>query len=179
MDVGEVSLSRTWLNIPESVVTVSVLHITPNVSTTGLQLKGSRYRSAEHLLRELQKVTDRGLGKDLEKRITFHYDSVSRPVRIKITSSGYKLVLPPAMAVTLSLGKDSAFVVITGLPFFDLLHDIPEGAVVETGRNVQEPYAANVNRLLPCIFIYCNIVQHERVGDFVCSVALHHRPTRE
>ncbi len=184
--LAELTYPATWPNIP-----TSKFNIVRQVGGVRESVQGSmaeaRFVSSKHYVRELDRAVQRALGHDEDHKgtITVRYDDTADTARVKLQpTEDQVMVLPAEIAGPLGFGDHRTAFRSERLPIpesTDRIGRIGRAArptvktilgpyekpkkVFYTGQVSDAPYRVNVNRALPSLYIYCDLVQHQRVGD--------------
>ena len=157
--LAEVSYPKTWHNVPDTRLVI----FAPNDVILRGKLRGRRYASGPHLIRELQDALDQMLGNDYKNKVTIEWDVVGRRA-VLVRKPDYYVFLPHAVSIPLG---------------FDIRYD-GEATVMSEQMGIRIPrmhlnahvsartaghYPVNVDRMLPTIYVYCDLVERQRVGD--------------
>ena len=171
-EVGLVELDypRSWNNVPKCVFRVTYpLEPTSREAVlagsytvlVNVRFGGSRYVSGRQLVRDLHaSVQENALERDVDA-ISLEYDEIGNRVIISVKEN-FKFWVQDVLGETLGLNSRAASKTTLrgGLQGYELPRAPQEGMNVMTS-----PYTINVDRLIPTVYVYCNIVRQQYVGD--------------
>lgn len=171
-EVGLVQLSytRSWPNVPDTAFYVQYPSFGGEESpfqNTSLfsekDLGGIRYISGRHLVRDLQHDIRNMLPSKHVAAVKVKYDEVSRRTKFTIAKD-FALWMHTPLAETLGLSSKVATPTVShgrnGL-LLPLLSNFGQGDEDVTTA----PYTTSVDRRIQTLYVYCNIVQQQFVGD--------------
>ena len=178
--LAEISYPKSWENLPDCWFYISHpdVSLPENIQDTASMFTrrpfgGTRYLSARHLTTHLQEAVRDALPDAYRGKIKVRYETLSNRVKFEIHKDHSLWMQQPLASV---LGLSSSMATITtddgsaeGLPGL-LLPNINTWNPEAPKHNITAPYTINVNRLIPSIFVYCDIVQQQLVGDAFVSL---------
>ena len=167
--LAEIVFPRTWVNIPDTTLSMRLDEGLPSELTYTATVRGGRYRSIPHLLKHLghriNKTVD--LHEELNQTMGFEYDRVTGRVTCRV-APGFVMILPHTLGVPLGFGK-SMSVEIGG--------DGPEvhspALTKHKGSTHVGEYEGNINRLSESLMVYTDIVEPQYVGDHLVPLLRH------
>ena len=151
----EIAYPKTWHNVKSAGFAL----VTPQGLTIWTHLRANKFVSSEHLIRELQWALDRAIPRGYNNKAFMRYDDVSERIRVTI-ERGYSLKIPHALSIPLGFTEEN------GTPYGDgtlsglsIPKDTSQNTVVEGENTVY------IDRAMPTLYVYCDLVRHQRVGD--------------
>lgn len=162
--LAEFIYPNSWSNITEGTFKVRKLENHKWIFAAG-KIPVKQYENAEDLVEYLKDAVSKVLG--IEQRNEIHIKYIDNTRRLKVNiREGYALELSHQLSQSLGFGDNHKKCII---------HNLHENEMGETcDRNViksnndekiTSPFIVDVNRGLRSIFIHCNIVQPQLVGD--------------
>lgn len=193
--LAEITYPATWHNVAPCTFTVGYpAHVSdPSLISVVVPMDGDRYISSHHFVRTLHRAVQSALPEEHGGKIHVRYDEVANSVRVSMDRY-YTLQLPPEIAIPLGFGGRLRTVLRGGRPGEEPsviggiegvegpeLRPKAETERYYTGPLLEGKFGVNVNRLNPDIYVYCDIVQHQRVGDTAAPLLRHlvHREKTE
>ena len=170
--LAEISYPKTWDNIPEASLYLahppgfSDLMEDWNYVQVRTSFGGRRFRSGKHFVKELNRVIEDNLPTGKKSAIRLRYDDTSGCVKFTILKD-FGLWLEKPLAKIIGLDRKMA-VELTDLP------SKKDGLMVPAFGNQPDDsqqhhiwarHPVNITRFLPTIFLYCDLVQPQFVGD--------------
>lgn len=151
--LAEIIFPKTWANVAGAILKI----ITPQALTIVIPFSAKRYVSSEHLVREVQLAITRGLPHEHAGKIKAGYDYISKRIRFDI-ERGYKLILTETLALPLGVSNEN------GIPYKEANGE--KGFTLPRHPDSMEGHhTVYVDRQIPVIYVYCNLVERQRVGD--------------
>ena len=173
-EVGLASLCypRSWFNVKASEVFVTRPDGPGSLTTQSSVFPAARYRNAKHLISTLASTVYNALRPARSQKqiaLSLHEDSARFIVRFE--SAGYGLELPPELAVPLGLTSGAPCLLVKVSDHRPSVPTVQEGCVVFfTDNRHIGPHAVNPNRMIPSLYIYCDLVRFQRVGDMQAPI---------
>lgn len=129
---------------------------------------GTRFLTPRHLIRDLQKDIRDILPEDMAQGIKVKYDDIANRMKIHLQKD-FSLWLHDPLGTMLGLSSKVA----TRVPLsaevnkkgFLLPNMDDYSPLDDVDYAVTAPYTVNVDRLIPTINVYCDLVQQQIVGD--------------
>ena len=155
--MAEITYPKTW----DNVKAVSLALITPEDLTIWTHLKANRFVSSKHLVRELQWALELATPAVQAGNVKVRYDVVSQRVRVTF-SRGFALKIPYALAVPLGFSDENG-------SSYPSDRALMAGLTIPRDRSVdvvvEGSHPVYIDRSMPNIYVYCDLVRQQRVGD--------------
>lgn len=171
--LAQISYPKTWPNLPKTLLYVSYPNLEnlpfPDPTPSEAQIRvacefgGIKYVSPKHLVRDLQKTVRDNLPEKYRDAIRIRYDDVSHRAKLTIANL-FGLWMHDPLAITLGLNSTVAHRTKyeNKKGYFLPAPRIPNREMEHT---TVSPLTVFVDRLTPTVFVYCDIVQQQIVGD--------------
>ena len=172
--LAQISYPKSWPNLPNTSFYIGYpspefkpreqAHSVFSTKNFG----GTRYLTPRHLVRDLQKDIRDLLPSAAEQAIKIKYDEVSNRAKFTLQKD-YSLWMHDPLGKMLGLSSKVASRVQMmdvsnrrGYLLPELSTYYPEN---QEEISVVTPYTVHVDRIIPTIYVYCNLVQQQIVGD--------------
>lgn len=166
--LAEVTYPLTWPNLDTFTIAVYVREASGAGKAYSKKMQGQRYLNAAHLVREIQWCVNKLLPETHANSIKVRYDDLSGRMRV-VTDPDCHLWVSRSLAIILGYVTNTAAPrteeneTIYGLK---LPREQTDALVPSDNREADESdFSVNINRLRPNIYIYCNVIEHQIIGD--------------
>ena len=177
LGLASISYPKSWHNVERATFRICLPPKAGRNDVLSASIEGKLYVSGDHLVRELLAVIKRRLPDEHSGKIRIRYDSVANRARV-IAEKGYYLWLPKSLTTPLGFAPQDGMVLTA-----DVGTDLVDGIAVP-GEHVPKPfdvvryddegehdtaeeglYTVNPDRVIPRIYVYCDLAERQLVGD--------------
>ena len=176
LGLAYISYPKSWANVERVTFRVVLPSTTGRDDVLTTSIEGKLYVSADHLVREAQWAIKECLPLEHGGKVRIRYDGISNRARV-IAERGYYLWLPKKLTIPLGFAPKDGLILKA-----DVGPELIEGLVVpgdhitslfaragaaqESHDAIEEGlYPVNPDRSLPRIYVYCDLVERQLVGD--------------